>query len=74
MKILSNSILLLLCFFAMAAYSIETDNLQGLGDTRYHKIKSADFGRSVHVYAILPDGYSDNSRETYPTIYLTTTS
>ena len=74
MKTLSSPILLLLCFLAMAAHSVETDHLQGRGDTRYHKIKSADFGWGLHVYVILPDGYSDNSRETYPTIYLTTIS
>jgi predicted alpha/beta superfamily hydrolase len=70
MKLSSRCILLLLCFLAMAAHSVETDHLQGLGDTRYHKIKSSDLGRDFHIYVMLPDGYDGNSRETYPTIYL----
>jgi predicted alpha/beta superfamily hydrolase len=70
MKLFSRCLVPALCLLATTAHAIETDHLQGLGDTRYHNIQSATLGREFHVYVMLPDGYSRKSRETYPTIYL----
>lgn len=44
--------------------------LQGLGDSHYALVESANVGRSYHVYVMLPDGYDAASNVTYPTIYL----
>ena len=44
--------------------------LQGLGDTRYHRIESKATGRPYHIYVKMPDGYKDSPEQSYPTIYL----
>jgi len=43
--------------------------LQSLGDVRYHELKPASLGRSLHIFVDLPEGYQDSGRS-YPTVYL----
>lgn len=50
--------------------AVDTQFMQGLGDTRYHYVESEDIGRGYHIYVRLPDGYDRLSNKKYPTIYL----
>lgn len=50
--------------------AVDTQFMQGLGDTRYHYVESEDIGRGYHIYVRLPDGYDPLSDKEYPTIYL----
>jgi predicted alpha/beta superfamily hydrolase len=59
-----------LCLLGFAVQAVETDYLQGLGDTTYHNIQSADLGRDFHVYVMLPDDYNESTDKKYPTIYV----
>lgn len=60
----------LLLVGSLANASVDTEFLQGLGDTRYHRVVSDNVGRGYHLYVMLPEGYEESTRETYPTIYL----
>lgn len=61
---------LLLLAGSIANASVDTEFLQGLGDTRYHRVESDGIGRSFHIYVMLPDGYNETADIQYPTIYL----
>ncbi len=50
--------------------AVDTRFMQGLGDTRYERIASANVGRSYHVFTMLPYGYETSIDETYPTVYV----
>ncbi len=63
-------VLVLLLAGSTAYAAVDTQFLQGMGDTRYHHLDSEIVGRSYHIYVMLPDGYKQSSDETYPTIYL----
>jgi predicted alpha/beta superfamily hydrolase len=49
--------------------TLDANLLQSLGDVEYHELKSAQLGRSFHIFVDLPEGYR-NSGKSYPTIYL----
>lgn len=50
--------------------AVNTEFLQGLGDTRYHHVTSDIIGRGYHIYVMLPDEYDESADYRYPTIYL----
>jgi len=50
--------------------AVETQFMQGLGDTRYQRIDSEIVGRPYHIFVMLPDGYETSSEEYFPTIYI----
>ncbi len=52
------------------AWAVETDFMQGLGDTRYQRIDSKIIGRPYHLFIMLPDGYDESPEQSYPTIYV----
>ncbi len=54
----------------MANAAVNTEFLQGLGNTRYHHVPSDIVGRAYHIYVMLPDAYDESVDESYPTIYL----
>jgi hypothetical protein len=62
-------VLLLLLAGLTANAAVDTQFLQGLGDTRYHHVESDGIKRGFHIYVMLPDGY-ESSGQQYPTIYL----
>jgi predicted alpha/beta superfamily hydrolase len=44
--------------------------LQGLGDTRYHRLDSATLERPLHVYVRVPEADPDAPGRRYPVVYL----
>jgi predicted alpha/beta superfamily hydrolase len=62
--------LLALLAASLAAGELNTDHLQGLGDTRYHQVTSKNVGRDYHIYVMLPDGYDESAGDLYPTVYV----
>ena len=70
---LASSILLITCFllssFVSRADSLDSVLLQSLGEVKYHELKSAQLGRSLHVFVDLPEDYHA-SEKNYPTVYL----
>ena len=65
-------LLVSLCFVPLtpALSAVDSQFMQGLGDTRYHYIESESVGRGYHIYVMLPDGYDANAGDIYPTIYI----
>lgn len=63
---------LLVCLVSTQArgYELETGLLQGLGDVRYHLLKSELLQRDLHVSVRLPEGYSEQGEREFPTVYL----
>jgi predicted alpha/beta superfamily hydrolase len=53
-----------------ALAAVDSQFMQGLGDTRYHHIESESVGRGYHIYVMLPDGYDASAGDIYPTIYI----
>lgn len=70
MRKLAAYALILLLAGSTANAAVDTQFLQGMGDTRYHHMDSEIVGRGYHIYVMLPDGYNPSSDEAYPTIYL----
>ena len=70
MKTLSTIFLCVLISSIHESGAADTSYLQGLGDTRYHRVQSDNVGRDFHVYVMLPDTYEDSAGIDYPTIYL----
>lgn len=70
MKVFLLSLTLLVVSVAYAEEDVDVSLMQGLGDTRYHRIESALLDHSYHIFIRLPDDYDANSGVTYPTIYL----
>ena len=69
------TMLMALASQVFAAEPIETSRLQGLGDTRFHSLKSGLLGRSLNIFVRLPEEYAGgNDQEAastrFPTIYL----
>lgn len=60
---------LVLCGVAMAE-TVSIKGLQGLDESRYHRIESETLGRGYDVIVGLPDGYDESEKTTYPTIYI----
>ena len=44
--------------------------MQGLGDTRYHRVESENVGRGYHILVKLPDNYDGAAEKSYPTVYV----
>lgn len=55
---------------AFAADSVAIDGLQGLGDTRYHLMKTASPGKRYHILVGLPERYDETPGEHYPVLYV----
>lgn len=53
-----------------AAENVVVKGLQGLGDTRYHRIESTTLQRGYDVLVGLPEGYTAAEGRRYPTIYI----
>lgn len=70
MKVFLLSLTLFVASVAYAEEDVDVSLMQGLGDTRYHRIESALLDHSYHIFIRLPDGYDANSGVTYPTVYL----
>lgn len=62
--------LTLLMLVAGPASAVDTQYLQGLGNSHYHKVDSNQVGRSFHIYTMLPDSYEEDDQRQHPTIYL----
>ena len=56
-------------FVSFSALAAEVQHMQGLGDTRHHRVESTTIGRGYYIDVSLPDGYAD-SEASYPTVYL----
>jgi len=69
-KLLGRSFLAFFFVVSTSAAAVDTEYLQGLGDTRYFEIESDRVGRSFHIFVMLPDGYKLSADKTYPTIYV----
>jgi hypothetical protein len=70
MKNINWSLLALILTLPLLAAAVDTQYMQGIGDTRYHRIESEIIGRGFHIYIMLPDGYDEEGASAYPTIYL----
>jgi predicted alpha/beta superfamily hydrolase len=66
------TLLVSLCLVPLipALAAVDSQFMQGLGDTRYHHIESESVGRGYHIYVMLPDGYDARAGDIYPTIYI----
>jgi hypothetical protein len=56
MKNINWSLLALILTLPLLAAAVDTQYMQGIGDTRYHRIESEIIGRGFHIYIMLPDG------------------
>jgi predicted alpha/beta superfamily hydrolase len=70
MKKINWSLLALILTLPLLAAAVDTQYMQGIGDTRYHRIESEIIGRGFYIYIMLPDGYDEDGASAYPTIYL----
>ena len=61
--------LLAICGSLLAAEPADLSFLQGLGDTRYHRLESESLGRPLHIYVRAPEA-KEASAEALPTVYL----
>ena len=53
-----------------AAENVVVKGLQGLGETRYHRIESAALQRGYDILVGLPESYAYDRDRNYPTIYI----
>jgi predicted alpha/beta superfamily hydrolase len=53
-----------------AAQSVSVQGLQGLDETRYHRVESAILERGYDILVGLPSDYDAAQQATYPTIYI----
>jgi predicted alpha/beta superfamily hydrolase len=70
MKYFSWPSLVLLIVYSTAAAAVDTQFMQGIGDTRYHHLESTVIGRGFHIYVMLPAGYAPEDSQEYPTVYV----
>ena len=70
MKYFSWLLLAFLLAVSTPAAAVETQFMQGIGDTRYHHIESQIVGRGYHIYVKLPDRYDEAVDTKYPTVYV----
>lgn len=54
----------------MPSLALDTQFLQGFGDSRYMRVESETIGRDFHVFIMLPEGYDQRSAQSYPTVYV----
>ena len=64
------SLLYLLVLAAAPVLAVDTQFMQGLGDTRYHHLEFEVVGRGYHLYVMLPDNYDSDDSMVYPTVYV----
>jgi predicted alpha/beta superfamily hydrolase len=67
------SFLAFLVLFPMTialAEPVTVDGLQGLGDSRHHRVASELLEKEFHVFVHLPPGYDPDDTRSYPTIYV----
>lgn len=55
---------------ALTGGAVDTEFLQGLGDTRHHLLESKAAEHTYHVFVRLPESYGESGDRAYPTIYL----
>jgi hypothetical protein len=60
----------MLIVFSAPAVAVDTQFMQGIGDTRYHHLESEAVGRGFHIYVMVPDDYDPADSEAYPTVYV----
>jgi predicted alpha/beta superfamily hydrolase len=60
----------LLLVISVPAAAVDTQYMQGIGNTRYHHIESEIVGRGYHIYVKLPDDYDEAGETRYPTVYV----
>ena len=53
-----------------SAELVSIKGLQGLDETRYHRVDSTALERGYDILVGLPSGYDAAKRKTYPTIYI----
>lgn len=70
MRILALALSTFLAATSAAAGGVDTQFMQGLGDTRHERIESQELGRGYHLYVMLPRGYEESSEQSYPTLYV----
>ena len=70
MKVLTLFIILVVASLAYAGEDVDVNRMQGLGDTRYHRVNSADLDHTYHIFVRLPNDYVADSDVEYPTVYL----
>ena len=70
MKCISGVVSIVLLYATAVSADVDSQYLQGLGDSHYQKFDSETVGRSYHVFTMLPDNYGASPHKTYPTIYL----
>ncbi len=70
MRIRHSIVLLFFLFLMQASFAGEPDfiALQGLGETRYHRVELNRLEQTYHIYVRLPEEYKKD--EKYPTVYL----
>ena len=59
-----------LCAVPVGGTEPDLRHLQGLGDTRYHRLESEILQRGFHIFVRLPEGYSEQEAVAFPTVYL----
>jgi predicted alpha/beta superfamily hydrolase len=64
------SLVVCMILVSLSSVAADTNFLQGLGDTRYHRVASEVIGRAYHIYVMLPNDYDVSADTRYPTIYL----
>ena len=70
MKILTLFLTLVVASLAYAGEDVDVNLMQGLGDTRYHRVDSTDLDHTYHIFVRLPENYAADSDVDYPTVYL----
>lgn len=70
MRHISWPLLALLLMISTSAAGVDTQFMQGIGDTRYHHVESEIVGRGYHIYVKLPDDYDVATDTKYPTVYV----
>lgn len=70
MKRLSAILSLILVAGTAFAETVSIKGLQGLDETRYHRVESEALGRGYDVLVGLPLDYNESDSQTYPTIYI----
>jgi predicted alpha/beta superfamily hydrolase len=63
-------LLQILLIISLPAAAVDTQYMQGIGDTRYHHIESEHVGRGYHIYVKLPGDYDEAGETSYPTVYV----
>ncbi len=63
-------LLQILLVISVPAAAVDTQYMQGLDDTRYHRVESENVGRGYHILVKLPDNYDGAAEKTYPTVYV----